>query len=265
MSIEKSRIGIIGGAGPMAGLLLYQKIIEICQEEYGCKDDSDFPYIMLLSYPFADMLSEGITQERKEILTSQIDECLSTFLENNIEVMAMACNTLHLFLTPGLMEKASAISFIHMIKECGTFLDESEFESRLVLCSNTSANSQLHASHFPCCYLENDMQSKCQKMIDLILAGKETEQAARQFACDLNKSLIKNGSKKIALVLGCTEFSVLNERFPLHQYGLGDQFIILDSNELVARKICDLIFKVKKHEVYHESPYACNIPNECHI
>lgn len=52
MSIDKSRAGIIGGAAPMAGLLLYKKIIEICQKEYGCKDDSDFPYIMLLIYPF---------------------------------------------------------------------------------------------------------------------------------------------------------------------------------------------------------------------
>ena len=38
----KKSIGIIGGAGPMAGSVVIKKIITICQKEYVCRDDSDF-------------------------------------------------------------------------------------------------------------------------------------------------------------------------------------------------------------------------------
>ena len=242
MSISKQRIGIIGGAGPMAGMLLYQKIIEICQKEHNCQHDADFPYIMLLSYPFADMLRDGITPEKRTLLASQIDECFSTFSQNGIQIIAIACNTLHLFLTPELMEKSLKFTFVHMIKEIRELLTEKNLKESLVLCSNTSANSRLHASHFTCSYPQEVLQHKCQAMIDLVLAGKESKEAVAEFTLELNHELLANAKRKMALVLGCTEFSVLNERFPFHAHGLSDQFSIIDSNEIVARKICNQIF-----------------------
>jgi aspartate/glutamate racemase len=48
----KKKIGIIGGAGPMASRLLYKKIIQECQQNYGCKDDADFSRNYSYQFPF---------------------------------------------------------------------------------------------------------------------------------------------------------------------------------------------------------------------
>jgi len=57
-------IGIIGGAGPLAGALLFEQIIEICQKDYGCIRDFDFPSINLVSFPFSEMLCGDVDQEK---------------------------------------------------------------------------------------------------------------------------------------------------------------------------------------------------------
>jgi len=45
-----SSFGIISGAGPMAGALLYQQIIELLQA-LGAWQDSDFPAITIMNVP----------------------------------------------------------------------------------------------------------------------------------------------------------------------------------------------------------------------
>ena len=51
LSFSKT-IGIVGGAGPIASSFLYSTILEICQKQYKANDYSDFPEIILVSYPF---------------------------------------------------------------------------------------------------------------------------------------------------------------------------------------------------------------------
>lgn len=242
MGKKNHKIGIVGGAGPMAGMLLMQKIVELCQKEHGCQHDADFPYIMLLSYPFADMLSDSITAEQQKEITAQLEGCFSTFSQHGIDIVAIACNTLHLFLTEAILEKKMQISFVHMLEECGKSLRSSGLPEGFVLCSNTSAKSKLHARYFPCRYPVS-LQQKCQKMIDMVLAGKETAASTQQFAMELNHHLMPSHSpSKRPLILGCTEFSVLNERYTLHAHGLSEQFTIFDTNAMVAKEICRLVF-----------------------
>jgi aspartate racemase len=240
---SKNKIGIIGGAGPEAGLQMMQKIVDICQKEHGCSRDEDFPYMMLLSYPFADMLSAAITDEQKKLVSNQLEECFETFSKNDINIVAIACNTLHLFLNHHA-DVHTGIKLIHMIDICGKTCLRMELAERLVLCSNTSATMGLHASHFACIYPEADLQKRCQAVIDLVLAGTIALKDVQAFIKDLNHALIhfNKNSPQVGLVLGCTEFSVLNEKFPLHAYGLDSRFAIIDTNEIVARALCEHIF-----------------------
>src|SRR5690242_12952717 len=110
-------VGIIGGAGPMAGALLFQKIVQMCQAQYGCKEDADFPEITLFSYPFLDMLRNVGFNERKK-LQEQLQECFVRFAKMNI--VAIACNTLHEFLP------ARPVSLVHMIEEVALAIEKSQ-------------------------------------------------------------------------------------------------------------------------------------------
>ena len=126
MPTPKARMGIIGGAGPMAGALLFNKIIKICQQRYACASDADFPFISLVNYPFADMLT---TEKNHAILSRQLDEVFRSFTDNRISICAIACNTLHTYLPPIPKE----LHLVHMIKETARVVSE---KNPLVLCTS---------------------------------------------------------------------------------------------------------------------------------
>ncbi len=222
MDCFSSKIGIIGGAGPTAGSLLFEKIIQICQTNYGCTRDADFPYVLLLSYPFTDMLTE---QKNEQVIKNELESCFTSFLDANISIAAIACNTLHAFL-PTI---PTSINFVHMIKETEIFLSKDPFwENPLILCTSTSAQTKIHANFFPCRYPNPSLQKELDKMIDRITLGTNLHNESNL----LNQLLLDNEP----IILGCTELSLLNERAPLKTK------FLCDPNTLVAKKICRVIY-----------------------
>jgi len=228
------KVGIIGGAGPMAGILLFQKIVQIAQDRYGCCSDADFPYVMLVNYPFADMLQQDSRQ--KKLLQKQLEDCFFKFKANEISIAAIACNTLHEFLDSKLFP--DNIAFVHMIQETGCFLRENGLHESIILCTDTSAQCKLHKKYFNCSYPEKIFQGYIQDLIYRIMKGEYSEEDSKMLASALNSL----SSEKVSLVLGCTELSVFNDEFPLKMHGLNENYLIVDPNLIVAEKICSLIF-----------------------
>ena len=54
--MKPKSIGIIRGAGPLAGAFLLKRILSLSGEVYGCYRDADFPQIFLISFPCSEML-----------------------------------------------------------------------------------------------------------------------------------------------------------------------------------------------------------------
>lgn len=238
MKLALPKIGVVGGAGPMAGLLLCQKIVQICQERYGCRRDADFPYIMLLNYPFADMLAQDQFPEQKNTIKSQLDACLNTFASNGIALGAIACNTLHAYLD-GLVP----LTFVHIMEETKRKMNEDKIERSLVLCSGTSAKNLIHRSYLNCSYPSEAFQKRVDDLIATILAGRETIEDVYRLTEELEHSSSTLGmEEEIGLVLGCTEFSVLNDKWPLLRHGLGSRWKVIDSTQELAEGLCRMLF-----------------------
>lgn len=232
------QIGIVGGAGPMAGALLFQKIIEICQEQYSCKDDGDFPSILLFSYPFVDML-QNPREAQRSIIKQQLNNCISKLADSGAETVVIACNTLHQFLEPS---KVKNTALVHMIDETRLCIERSQVNRSLILCTTTSAQCKLHSRYFECSYPDDNFQTNIQELIHKILAGKHSRKDAKNLCKQLNDFLSSNEKEKIGIVLGCTEFSVFNEQFSLRLNGLSERFHVFDPIQIVAEKICRNIF-----------------------
>lgn len=211
-------IGIIGGAGPEAGVLMMNLITKISQEKYGCKRDKDFPYFALFSFPFSEMLeidnSVAVTAELKELIQK---ECSKT------KFWAIACNTLHCYLDPISLPNTC----VNMLKETALLLQEKP----IVLCSSTSRKYQIHQRYFECTYPEKAVQIEIDKLIDTLVANEPTEAIYQKF-----RSICKNFNQKI--VLGCTEFSLLNDFFDKNEN-------LLDPLKITAEKLCALHFGEK--------------------
>ncbi len=205
----------------MAGALLFEKIISVCQQ-HGCKVDADFPYCILINYPFSTMLTDDL---EKKLLQNQLFECFNCLSTNQISIAAIACNTLHVFLPPLPKE----IHLVHMIVETKEYVESIGWHEPLILCSSTSVQSKLHAQYFPCRYPDNALQKKIDNLIDEITRG----------CC------LKNASKVLSdicneegpTILGCTELTLAHERTPLESKE------ICAPDSLVAEKIGKIIFK----------------------
>ena len=229
-------VGLIGGAGPLAGAFMFQKIIHIFQQKYGYQEDDEFPYIMLLSYPFSDML---VVENGADLARIQLDICFSTLSEQKVKIAAIACNTLHAFI-----EETYGITFVHMIEELAKAVKSSTVVGSLVLGSMTSRNYDLHGQYFTCCYPDDELQLEAYHLMNKVLAGKADQTDTEKLMHDINLKLSfcqKEKKGEIGLVLGCTEFSVLNDQFPFYDHGLSRKFPLFDGNQLVAEKICELV------------------------
>ena len=88
-------IGIVGGTGPMAGAFLLERLFSLAGSLYGCHRDADFPEVLLLSFPFSEMLSPPIDRKRVE---EELSLVLAKLRKNGCAILAIACNTLHTFL-----------------------------------------------------------------------------------------------------------------------------------------------------------------------
>lgn len=219
--MKPKSIGIIGGAGPLAGAFLLERVLFLSGKIYGCYRDADFPKVFLISFPFSEMLSPNMDIAK---LRKELSECLKQLRKNGASVLAIACNTLHAFLD----EKDELSDLIHlprMLAEEVSLSDEP-----LVFCTSTSAQFGLHKQFLPCTYPDIQIQQEVDGIIDQILKGT-------------NQSVILEKLKKLlqaqtanTVILGCTELSLFSAHLSVPNK------LIIDPLEVMANKILEKSF-----------------------
>ncbi|MCH9755591.1 MAG: hypothetical protein K0U37_00160 [Gammaproteobacteria bacterium] len=206
---QKITFGIVSGAGPMAGALLYQKAIEKLQAE-GCFKDADFPEILLYNYPFSNML-EGTLD--KASIRSQLENTLM-FLAQTVDVIYIACQTLHLFLPKARLKALKVVSLLDLVN-----VAVRPHNKLYVVASKTSCENKLHETYLkPLCECLD--VTKSEAAIVSILKGKTP-----------SLDWIEQASREYPVLLGCTEYSVALAK---STWNLIDP-ITLATNDLVRR------------------------------
>ena len=96
---EGFSIGVIGGAGPIAGTTLCTMIFKALQIKFKCKNDGDFPRLVLLNTPFSNMLETKAYQAElcsdagnEEKITQQLDDSIKFLKRNNCNIRGMTIN-----------------------------------------------------------------------------------------------------------------------------------------------------------------------------
>lgn len=214
-------IGIIGGAGPFAGARLFERILTLSNLRYGCYRDADYPQVLLISFPFSEML----TFERNETqLKKELNQCINLLCQLGAEVLAIACNTLHNFLD----QDHEALIQLPRVMEKELFVEEIP----LVLCTSTSRNYNMHRKFFMCQYPEDIIQEKLDGIIDRILRGSETLAIVN----DLLEIIEEEASSVV--VLGCTELSLFAKELSVRS-----KKIIIDPLDVLAEKLLERSFE----------------------
>ncbi|NGX50262.1 MAG: putative amino-acid racemase [Chlamydiae bacterium] len=233
----KRSIGIVGGAGPQAGLLLCQTVFDLLQQEYQCKADADFPMLTLISYPFAEMLAPSLPKAQKDLIRRQLEETLLRLERGGTELIAIACNTLHAFLpSTKVIKQAQLVSLIEEIEE---YLLSQKIEKVLVLCTGTSTKNRVHTRICSCVYPDSGDQKVIDTIIEEVLRG-EINSAQSTLLTEMITRIMGENPDIQATILGCTELSQIECRYPL------ETPMVIDPIKIIARKLCYLSFANKK-------------------
>lgn len=106
----KKKLGILGGMGPLASKVFYERIIKNTK----ASSDNDHIDIMLLSHAsIPDRTRLILKKKDPAVLLNKVAEDINVFESYGVSNIAAACNTFHYFLDQ--VQELTAIPFINMV------------------------------------------------------------------------------------------------------------------------------------------------------
>lgn len=223
MNTPPKKIGIIGGAGPMASCLLYRLIINECQTQYACAKDADFPEIILISYPFADMVTAQAATENRTILVKQLQECFDRLAYEGAQIVAIACNTLHAFLDDVKIPKTC--QFIHIAQATSQYAKRMGLDRLVLLSTSTTAAASIYKD----CIIPNANDLKRVDQVIEKIHSASAGLADAQTLADVAQVYPGDG-----VILGCTDLPVLLAQYP---HVMTSERVALDTVDILAKEV----------------------------
>jgi aspartate racemase len=200
------KVGIIGGAGPLASALFYETVI---RESYQARQE--IPEILLLNYPFTRGLSLNEGEKNSEILLGELSYCINTLAQQEVEIGVLACNTLHLYLKRLSHLSVSFLSLPHLVMQEAI---RNGHHRLLILGTENTCRADLYCH--PDIYFCHPSQAD-QHQIDTIIDHVLTGEVAREDSDKITR-LIEKISEQMefdGVILGCTDLPVLHHHFPI--------------------------------------------------
>jgi aspartate racemase len=191
-----SKIGVIGGMGPEASCVFYEKIIKYSQEKYGAVQDTDYPELILHSLPLEGFNEIGI--EDKEKVFSQLKESVRNLNKMKVSFIVMTCNTVHYFVNK--LQKISSVPILSIID----LVNEKVNGEKTLLLASESVYKLGVYSHVKNIAIPSDDDKKIiTNCILSVMNGKKDFSSKEKLLSLINKS---DFSK---VILGCTELPLI--------------------------------------------------------
>ncbi len=212
---EDKILGVIGGMGPAATQLFYRMVVE----KTDAVRDQEHVDMILLNHASMPDRTESILQGREdEVFRLLLADALK-LQELGACAIAIPCNTSHYF--ADRLQAELAIPLINMIRETARAVAGSKRQPKRVGILATDGTVKGGLYHKACeeAGLEAvDLSPEKQKMLmDIIYLGIKAEQPI-----DYNDFIAIEGELACkgcqGAILGCTELSVLKERYRLPDF-----------------------------------------------
>lgn len=218
--------------GPQASARLLGVIVDLATKEFGAKNDSDFPEVILNSIPVPDFISNknSLKTVRRE-LTTRVKK-LERF---NPFCFSIACNTAHILLKD--LQATTHVPFVSIIDETANSVANAKFERVGLLGTPVTIKSGLFktalaARKIELFTLSPTGQIATERVIRNVLAGNLFDKDQRKLL-RLSEILKKKGAQGI--ILGCTELPLI---FPKTS-----EIVTFDTIEILAKALLEKIFR----------------------
>jgi len=222
-------IGLIGGMGPYASAYFYKLLLKKSGDEYGAKNNDDYPEILIDSLPVPDFISDtNQLQKAKDFLISRIRK-LNNFGCNTI---TMICNTSHiLYPELAINSQARFISLIDLVSERVKLL---KMKRVGLLATKITIKTQIYhdafrGSDIKIINSDKKTQEMQEKIIRYVIANGETKTFEKALL-KMTKDFIKREHLD-GIILGCTELPLV---FPKDKFNN-----VVDSLDVLADSLLE--------------------------
>jgi aspartate racemase len=227
------KIGIIGGADPAASCLLYQKIIDECLLRNDCNNGSDFPEIIIINYPFTRGMSASSAHATKNILIDELQKCVDKLVLCDVDIIALACNTLHFFVSHLRFHDKKFVSIITATCDAISKVPRTK---TLLLATETTIKAHLYQQKKHNLIIPT---AKHQKTIDYIITQIHTGSITQKDAMSITS--IIQATCCDSILLACTDLPVLHHKYPITH----EPIVTFDTVHILAQKLVKLVFERK--------------------
>jgi aspartate racemase len=229
------KLGIVGGAGPLASCFLYKMLIEEAQRNYNAWEDGDFPEIILINAPFSPMMLQQELIQNNRQLIKELQQCFTQLANLGASHCVITCNTLHALMAQIDVKGMQFISLIEIASARCT-----KDTKTLILGTQTTRESDLYSKFLNSACYSTQSQETIAMIINEVLKGCLEKELAETLALSIKRDLEILPYE--AVILGCTELSVLNRLFPLSDYFTKEQITIIDPLQLVTINILEMAY-----------------------
>lgn len=204
--IRWRRIGIIGGHGPRASAHFYGLVVDLCSQKYHAIQDSDYPFIVLVS-----LHDEGVSEAGdvdKAVLLPEIERALAFFGTIGVSAVAIVCNSVYAYVDE--FPQQPRIQIVNLPEELALAVSKLHAKDIAIVCSRSLSDSRAYDPYFLANgirlrYPEESLQALIDHWILEVMGARYTDRTVTHFWETLNRL----ASQHDAVVLACTELPVL--------------------------------------------------------
>ncbi|MGN1033990.1 MAG: aspartate/glutamate racemase family protein [Oscillospiraceae bacterium] len=232
----KDFLGVVGGIGPLATTYFMKKVINFTS----AVNDQDHINMMVFNHAeIPDRTSYILDKTNNNPYPYLLEDCLM-LQEAGAKLIAIPCNTSHYFLLQ--LKQKVKIPIVDMQKETAKALKELGLQKVGVMATSGTVatglfQNALRAEEIDCFLPSDSVQSK---IMDIIYSNiKAGVMPSRAEFNEVSDCFWQNDCE--AIVLGCTELSMLKEIFELK-----DNFV--DALDIAASFVVSFFNKQKSEE-----------------
>lgn len=224
--MKEKVLGVLGGVGPLATIYFADLVIKMTD----AKSDQEHIAMVILNHASIPDRTEYILDNRKPNPLPVMIADAQQLERDNCDYIVIPCNTAHYFFDE--IQKSVHVPIINILEETVSYAEKTvpNLKCLGILATEGTVKSGAYQAivkkhGLSCCVPnEEDQKSLMHIIYDQVKAGEKVD------ICEFLRivgELKKAGSD--AVILGCTELSVIKKDFNLHQAD------IVDSMECLAR------------------------------
>lgn len=217
------RVGILGGVGPLASCYLYERIIKNTKASI----DQEHVNLIINSHAEIPNRTDYLLDNSNKSPIPYIERDLKELESLGVDFIVMNCNTAHNFYD--YLSKTISTPLLNLIAITVKSIDKGNKKIGIMATHGTNKGElyqqELIKNGFTPITPSKDIQSKIMNIIDEVKEGKEID---IEYFLNITKYFKDNDCDNV--ILGCTELSILRDKFNLNEY-------YVDPVEVVSREI----------------------------